>query len=100
MQAGLGSAGPLVSGDYVALPNFITVSGTVGDSKVKRNDVVIATLVGTGVLNNLPDNVGGKAGNILRDVLGGQKPAPTAPNQPAPTKPVPVNPLDLFKPKK
>ena len=92
--------------EFVKLPNFVKVSGTVGNPVVETDKLVIASLLANSKLGNL---IPGNAGNVIRNLgglgglLGGQPPAPAAtnslvPNPQTPTQPAPkLNPLDLFK---
>ena len=86
---------------YPALPQFVTLKGTLGNPKSDLNERALAGLLlqsGMGIAGKLGGNVGGKTGNLLQgagSLLTGQK--TTATNQPS-TSPAPkLNPLDLFK---
>jgi uncharacterized protein involved in outer membrane biogenesis len=91
-------AGTPASATYAKLPDFFTMTGTVGAPKSKIDYLALAGTAGksvTGALQGLGGNVGGALGNIL-----GTTPAATT-NQPAATQ-SPVNSLinGLFGPKK
>lgn len=67
-------------GEYVKLPNFAQVKGTLGNPDVKIDKLKIAALTMVGV----GGSAGNKAGNIIRGIggiLSGQSLAPS--NQPA-----------------
>ena len=94
----LASTNTSTSSAYAKLPNFLTMTGTVGAPKSKIDYVALASAAGKGVTGNiqgLGGNVGGVFGNIL-----GAKPSATT-NQPPATQ-SPVNNLinGLFGPKK
>lgn len=97
-RIGLASASTSTNAAYTKLPDFLTMTGTVGEAKTKINYLALAGLAGksvTGAVQGLGGSVGGTLGNIL-----GIKPATTT-NQPPATQ-SPVNNLinGLFGPKK
>jgi hypothetical protein len=73
---------------YVALPDFVSLKGTVGEPKADINKLALAGLAartGAGVVKQIGGASGGKAGDILGAVgslLGG---GTTAPGTNAPT---------------
>ena len=81
-------AGLTPRGDYVTLPKFVHVGGTLGSPGARTDKAVITGLIASGVAGQ----VGGKLGNALKG-LGGfltpDKPTEKAPTQPVPT-PTPV----------
>jgi hypothetical protein len=88
--------------EYMKLPTFVHLAGSLGDPTAKTDKAVIVGLTATGVAGA----VGGKAGGVLQGIgglLGGQPPAATnAPsttttNQPPAGESAPFNPFDLFK---
>jgi hypothetical protein len=92
-------AGTPTNAAYAKLPNFFTMTGTVGAAKSKIDYLALASLAGksvTGAAQGLGGGVGGVLGNIL-----GTKPAAATTNQPPATQ-SPVNSLinGLFGPKK
>src|SRR5262249_27351932 len=105
-KADLIPAGTPANADYVALPRFVTLTGTLGDPKAKTDKTMIAALLvksGIGIAENLGVKVDGKTGDALKGVgnlLTGS--SSTATNAAGGTnKPAQFNPLDLFKkPKK
>ena len=94
----LAPAGTPTNAAYAKLPDFFTMTGTVGAPKTKIDYLALAGTAGksvTGAVQGLGGSVGGALGNIL-----GTKPAATT-NQPPATQ-SPVNNLinGLFGPKK
>lgn len=93
---------------FVALPKFVTMTGTLGDPKAKTDKAMLAGLLvtsGLGIAEKLGVKVDGKSGDALKGIgnlLTGQASTNTSTNAPGDTnKPAPLNPLDLFKkPKK
>jgi hypothetical protein len=90
------------SAAYAALPQFVTVTGTLGAPKADLNKLALGGLLlnaGTGIAQKFGVKADGSAGGILQgvgSVLTGQKtPAPT--NLPATNTAPKLNPLDLFK---
>jgi hypothetical protein len=90
---------------YVMLPRFVTVKGTLGEPKSDLNElalggVLLKSGVGVAVAEKLGVNVGGKSGRALEGVgnlLTGQKPSAASPTS---TNVAPkLNPLDLFRKK-
>jgi hypothetical protein len=57
---------------YVALPQFLTMTGTIGDPKAEKNKLALGGLVirtlGGGILNTVT-NRAGEAGNLLNELL-------------------------------
>jgi hypothetical protein len=94
----LASTNTTASSAYAKLPDFLTMTGTVGAPKSKINYLALASVAGKGVTETIP-GVGGKVGGVLRNILGTTPSATT--NQPAATQ-SPVNNLlnDLLGPKK
>ncbi len=85
---------------YVALPDFLTMKGTLGNSKADINYLALAGLglkTGAGVVQNIGGAVGEKTGGILGAVgslLGGGTTQPaTGTNAPAATNPSPAAPV-------
>ncbi len=101
-QAGLVSSDTPTNVAYVALPDFLTETGTVGNPKTqldKRGLLLLAAKAGGGIGNG----IGGAAGqqtkavaNALEGLLGNKSTAGT--NSAAPTNATPVsNLINLFK---
>ena len=71
-QLNLASANTAANAPYVALPQFLTMSGTIGNPKADINKVALAGLavksVGQSLLGQ-PQNGGSKAGNLLNNLL-------------------------------
>ena len=94
-------------GNYVTLPNFVKLGGTIGEPKPDINKLVIVGIVARSTAG-VPGLVGDKAGNVLKGVgnlLGGDKTPPkedpNAKAAPATNAPaIKINPFDLFKKKK
>ncbi len=88
---------------YVMLPRFVTVKGTLGEPKSDLNELALGGVLlksGVGVAEKLGVNVGGKSGRALEGVgnlLTGQKPA--AGNRTSTNAAPKLNPLDLFRKK-
>ena len=110
-QAGLVTAAVPTNALYVALPDFLSLKGTLGDPKAhldKMALVALAAKAGGGVATQIGGATGEKAGSIINTVgglFGGSKTPPAAgavTNAPASTNQAPAaNLLDLFKkPKK
>lgn len=128
-KSGLAPADAPTNQVYVALPDFLTVQGTVGKAEPKINYAALAGLtlkVGAGLVGNSGKAVLDQGANLVEGVGrlfgGGPKtnsPAATnapagnlgtalgnlfgggkATNAPATNKPAPLNPFDLLKPKK
>jgi hypothetical protein len=87
---------------YAMLPQFVTVTGTLGAPKADLNKLALGGLLldaGTGIAQKLGVKVDSKPGNVVQGLGGlltGQQPA-TSTNQPATNPPAKFNPLDLFK---
>lgn len=99
--------------DYVSLPSFASLRGTLGDPKTDINEKAIAGIL-LQTAANMPQ-VGGDAGKILQGlggILSGQRPQigptnapPTAPGtantnatqKPNTNQPPRINPLDLLR---
>jgi len=88
--------------EYVKLPTFVHLAGTLGDPTAKTDKAVIVGLTASGIAGA----VGGKAGGVLQGIggfLSGQAPGATnAPSSTTTNKPpagqsAPFNPFDLFK---
>lgn len=76
---------------YIPLPNFLYLTGTLGNPDTERNDAVIAGIVAKKIL----PHVGGDAGKVIDSILGSGKGT-----NGSGTNPPPANPLDrLFKKK-
>jgi uncharacterized protein involved in outer membrane biogenesis len=88
---------------YVMLPRFVTVKGTLGEPKSDLNELALGGVLlksGASVAEKLGVNVGGKTGGAIENVgnlLTGQQPA--AGNRTATNAPPKLNPLDLFRKK-
>ena len=82
-----GNASP--DSEYVPLPPFLFLTGTLGTPDTDRNDVAIAGIVARGVL----PKVGGEAGKVLDALLNAPK-GTNAPSTNAPGTNKPANPLD------
>jgi hypothetical protein len=73
--------------DYVALPTFVTVAGTIGDPNPRINKLVITGILAQSAAG-LPGGVGKEAGKVLKGIgglngiLGGSAGSNT--NQPSP----------------
>jgi hypothetical protein len=95
------------TGTHLKLPNFVTVTGTLGAPQVKEDKLVLTSLLAGGVAGA----IGGKTGDTIKGVtgalggiFGGGQPKATpgpptnaAPNQAAPPAKK-ANPLDLLNP--
>jgi hypothetical protein len=71
-QLNLASANTAASTTYVALPQFLTLTGTIGNPKPDINKVALASLAVKSVGQSLLDrsqNGGSKAGNLLNNLL-------------------------------
>jgi uncharacterized protein involved in outer membrane biogenesis len=96
------SADTPTNAPYAKLPDFLTVTGTVGDPKAQKNTVALISLAAKGIGGAIP-GVGGTAGNLiqgLNGILGGNSSGGTnATNPPATNQPAPLNNLlnNLFK---
>jgi hypothetical protein len=101
-RTGLLPANTPADAAYAALPQFVTVTGTLGAPKADLNKLALGGLLlnaGTGIAQKLGVKVDGNAGGVLQGVgsmLTGQKPAGTT-NAPATNTAPKMNPLDLFK---
>ena len=93
--------------EYVQLPSFVKIAGTIGHPDAKTDARVIAGLLGRSAIGLTRDvgkampGVTDEANKFLQGlnkVLAGDKSSST--NQPATNKPAKFNPLDLFKKKK
>ncbi len=85
-RIGLASASTSTSAAYTKLPDFLTMTGTVGEAKTKINYLALAGLAGKSVLGagqGLGGSVGGAVGSIL-----GVNPATTTNQAPASQSPV------------
>ena len=78
--------------EYVPLPPFLFLTGTLGTPDTDRNDVAIAGIVARGVL----PKVGGDAGKVLDALLNAPK-GTNAPSTNAPSTNKPANPLDSLR---
>ena len=71
-QLNLASDNTDANATYVPLPQFLTMTGTLGNPKADINKAVLAGLalksVGQGLLNQ-PQSTGGKVGNLLNNFL-------------------------------
>jgi uncharacterized protein involved in outer membrane biogenesis len=71
-QLNLASASTAASANYVSLPQFLTMTGTIGNPKADINKAALAGLalksVGQSLLNQ-PQNAGSKVGNLLNNFL-------------------------------
>ena len=71
-QLNLASANTAAGATYVALPQFLTMTGTIGNPKADINKAALAGLalksVGQSLLGQ-PQNGGSKAGNLLNNLL-------------------------------
>ena len=71
-QLNLASANTAASATYVPLPQFLTMTGTIGNPKADINKAALAGLavksVGQGLLDQ-PKNAGSKVGNLLNNFL-------------------------------
>jgi len=128
-KSGLVSAGTPTNTVYVALPDFLTVQGTVGKAEPKINYAALAGFAvrasaglvgnsGKAVLEqgaNLAEGVGrifgggnktnapagtNSPGGGLGAALGNLLGGPRGTNSPATNQAAPLNPFDLLKPKK
>ena len=68
---------------YTALPQFLFLTGTLGNPDTERNDAALAGIIARGVL----PHVGGDAGRALGALLGGQNATNTSTNAPSTNKP-------------
>ncbi|HEU0010494.1 MAG TPA: AsmA family protein [Verrucomicrobiae bacterium] len=88
---------------YVMLPRFVTLKGTLGEPKSDLNELALGGVLlksGVGVAEKLGVNVGGKTGGAIESVgnlLTGQKPA--VGNRTSTNAAPRLNPLDLFRKK-
>jgi hypothetical protein len=86
---------------YPALPEFVTLKGTLGSPKSDLNERALGGLLlksGMGIAEKLGGNVGGKTGSLLQgagNLLTGQK--TTSTNQPSANPAPKLNPFDMFK---
>ena len=84
-KAGLLPPNTPTNARYAALPNFVTVKGTLGDPKSDLNKLALSGLLlktGLGIAEKLGVNLGGKTGNLLQgagNLLTGQPPSATNP---------------------
>lgn len=96
-RVGLVTANIPTNQAYVALPNFVSVKGTVGEPKADINKLAIAGLAAStsaGIMKQIGGATGEKAGGILGAVgglLGGGTSTP-ATNAPASTNSPPADP--------
>ena len=86
------SANTSADAAYVPLPQFLFLTGTLGNPDTERNNAAIAGIIAKGVL----PHVGGEAGKALGALLGGPN-ATNAPSTNAPSTNKPANPLDFLK---
>jgi len=88
-KIGLVSASTPTNLTYIALPEFLTMKGTLGKPDPKTDKLALAALAaktGAGVVKNIGGAVGEKAGGILGAVgtlLGGESPSAAGTNAPA-----------------
>ncbi|MDW8380629.1 MAG: AsmA family protein [Verrucomicrobiota bacterium] len=88
--------------DFVALPDFVTIRGTLGAPKAELNKVVLVQLAAAGganIIRNMGKATTDQAGKVLQtlgQILGPQPPG-SATNAPAQTNTVPTL-LDLLRP--
>jgi type II secretion system protein N len=71
---------------YVQLPNFVTLTGTLGDPKSEVNKLVMGGILARSIGGLAP--IGGKAGSLLQNIggmLAGQSANPASTNGPART---------------
>jgi uncharacterized protein involved in outer membrane biogenesis len=75
-QLNLASDNTAANATYVPLPQFLTMTGTLGNPKADINKVALAGLAvksaGQGILNQ-PQNTGSKAGNLLNNIFNHPK---------------------------
>jgi hypothetical protein len=101
-RTGLLPANTPANATYAQLPQFVTVTGTVGEPKADLNKLALGGLLlksGAGVAEKLGVKAAGEAGNVisgLGGLLTGKQPAATT-NQPATNTAPSLNPLDLFR---
>ena len=102
-QIGLVDANTPANAAYVALPDFLTVEGTVGNPKEKLDKLALAGLAvktGGGIAERIGGATGSKIGSALSGVeslFGGSK-STTSTNAPAKTNSSPIGGLlNLFK---
>jgi hypothetical protein len=101
-KAGLTPAGTATNAVYVALPDFVTMGGTLGLPKPDVKYLVLAQLAlqsGAGITRSIGGATGETVGGVLGTVgsLLGGGPAPKT-NAPAATNPPPANPAtDLIR---
>jgi hypothetical protein len=105
---------------YALLPDFLTVSGTMGVPKEQVNKIALLSVAAKGLGGSIP-KLGGNAGNLIQGLLGGSTNAggtnapsqtgnllrgllgggkPTSTNTPATNQSPAKGLLDLFGPKK
>ena len=97
-KLGLAASGTSANATYTKLPDFFTMTGTVGAPDKKINYLALASLAGksvTGAVGGLGGNVGSTLGNIL-----GVQPGATTNQSPASQSPVNSLINGLFGPKK
>ena len=75
-QLNLASDNTDANATYVPLPQFLTMTGTIGNPKADINKTALASLavksVGQSILNQ-PQNAGSKVGNLLNNILNRPK---------------------------
>lgn len=103
-RTGLLPANTPTNAAYAALPQFVTVTGTLGEPKADLNKLALSGLLlksGIGIAEKIGVKTGGNAGSILQGVgslLTGQKPAANT-SDPTTNPPAKFNPFDLFQKK-
>jgi type II secretion system protein N len=103
-RTGLLPANTPTNAAYAELPQFVTVTGTLGAPKSDLNRLALGGLLlktGTGIAQKLGVKVDPNTANVLQglgSLLTGQKPAANT-NQISTNPPAKFNPLDLFQKK-
>ncbi|HWX23186.1 MAG TPA: AsmA family protein [Candidatus Binatia bacterium] len=69
---------------YAALPDFLTITGTIGVPKEQINKVALLTVAAKGLGGSIP-KLGGNAGNLLQGILGGGNASSNATGTSAPS---------------
>jgi hypothetical protein len=104
-KAGLLPANAPTNTPYVQLPDFVKLTGNLGQPSAELNKTVLTGMLvksGVGIAEKLGVKVDDNTGNVIQGVgnLLTGKPAtnaPTSTNTPATNKPAPLNPLDLLR---
>ncbi|GDY23171.1 hypothetical protein LBMAG56_45180 [Verrucomicrobiota bacterium] len=114
IKASLAPASTPATTEYVKLPNFVKVGGTVGNAQVETDKLVITSIIANSTVGALGGIVPGNVGNAIRGIgglLGGQPaqpstpatglnpliPAPQTPGTKPTTNTAKPSPFDLFK---